>query len=506
MQPALATRGATPFYPTKTGKLTGQLSTLNKPVNLANSPAGTPGGYSPAVGTNPGMLGVSTPPKVILNGKETVSKGSPSVVAQQKTLNEANIKTQGYVPIAEDGFFGDKTKAAFQQYGFNTQTGQPNTPKTTTTSNTNTQNQTLIDPIDINERGPGQKYGTITSPPLPGESQADWEKRMAGGSNQNSSPQVGSASENAQTVLNSGQQTQNEIDAQKRLIELSQGASPEYTKNNEAYLQSIKDYNQSVQNQAGAMAGEAGRAIPLGFVQGRQQVLQSQYGAQQAGLGGLVSGMGSALGAANTQQGLQQGAAQSAYSGAQTQASRAQGAAGTVFGASLPGQISGSTRTYNPLDPTGTSTIESGVNNQSKYDMLSQYNTGTANLLKAKGIENQIASTLGSNADLNSQPISFLTNLNQYVSGQLGTVPQQLLAQQVNSYIQTLGLDPAAVVSIATQQKGTLAQLLKSLKNTATNNNEALKTTANNLPTTNSSSSDSTTEGNSTGYAHGGAF
>ena len=402
-------------------------------------------------GVNPGILpkdttmkGVSTPPVITVGNKSQIAKGNPSVVAQQKALNEANINTPGYVAIAEDGFYGDKTKAAFAQYGYNTQTGQPNTPKTQSSTGSTQSSST--------------SSGTTPETPKP------------------TTPQVGSTKENAQTVLNSGQMTTPEQTANQGLLNYGQGQeSPQVVEARKNLLEAQKQFAQQTSdiNQSGTWTSRA-----LGE-QGQANIKNS------AVLNALQGTLSSAL----SSQGQQIGALGTAQSGAQTQAGRATGTAGTVLSASLPGQISGSTRTYNPLDPTGTSTIESGVANQSKYDLLNQYNQGKVTIEQAKGIEGQIANTLLSNPDINNQPVSFLTNLNQFISGQLGSAPQQLLAQQVNSYIQTLKLDPAAVVSVATQQKGTLKQLLQSLRDTAVNNNEALKTTADGLSTTSGSSS-----------------
>lgn len=306
-------------------------------------------------------------------------------------------------------------------------------------------------------------------------------------------PQVGTTSQNAQTVLNSGNQTQNEQQTQAGLLAAGQ-KSPDQ----QAALNAV-EYGLGVQNNKNfgqyAEAGMLG-TDPQAYVnQANAPDLAGRASAEQ-GLAGQYTNLygtqaNAALNEANTIAGQGLSAAGSAYSGAQNQASRETGAAGTVLNASIPGQISGSARTYNPLDPagtTGTSGIITGANNQSISDLSTQYNNGLKTLTQASGIENQIANTLVSNPEINNQPLSLLTNLNQYLSGQLGTAPQQLLAQQVNSYIQTLGLDPASVVDIATQQKGTLKQLLSSLKDTATSNNNAIKTTRDNLVNTPSTS------------------
>lgn len=52
----------------------------------------------------------------------------PNVAKQQADLNAANQGKAGYVPLKVDGLLGPLTQGAIQKYGFNTQTGQPNTP------------------------------------------------------------------------------------------------------------------------------------------------------------------------------------------------------------------------------------------------------------------------------------------------------------------------------------------------------------------------------------------
>ena len=166
--------------------------------------------------------------------------------------------------------------------------------------------------------------------------------------------------------------------------------------------------------------------------------------------------------------------AQAYLSSAQTAAGRGLSASQGVLNASLP-QQQGLTTLYNPLDPNSANTSNNSIldratlmgNASAAQGFAQDYQSGVASLKAADTIENQITSTLSANPTLNANPVSFLTSLNQYLSGQLGSAPQQLLAQQVNSYINTLGLDPASVVQIASQQKGTLGQLLSSLRDTA---------------------------------------
>lgn len=329
-----------------------------------------------------------------------------------------------------------------------------------------------------------------------------------------SAPQVGTTLQNAQNVLNSGNQTPNESRFQTGILNAGQ-TTPDERAFQQQYVNSVRG------KQFGALAPYAESSMYAGKSPEEIQGLINapDLAGRSSADTGLYNQLGNAYGnaalagltAAQTSATRNLSANQSAYSGAQTQAGRATGTADTVLSASLPGQISGSTRTYNPLDPagtTGTNDIIQGQNNQSIADLTTQYNDGLKTINQAKGIEAQIANTLLNNPDINNQPLSLLTNLNQYLSGQVGSAPQQQLAQQVSNYIKTLGLDPASVVNIANQKKGTLAQLLGSLRDTAISNNEAIKTTRDSLGSSSSSSnsSGSTTGGTSEGSVSAGGY
>lgn len=55
-------------------------------------------------------------------------KYDEQIAKQQADLNTANQGKTGYVPLKVDGLNGPLTQTAVKQYGFNTQTGAPNTP------------------------------------------------------------------------------------------------------------------------------------------------------------------------------------------------------------------------------------------------------------------------------------------------------------------------------------------------------------------------------------------
>lgn len=224
-----------------------------------------------------------------------------------------------------------------------------------------------------------------------------------------------------------------------------------------------KQLAQSRMNEAQGLADNANNPIPLRFQQGRAQVLQNQYLQQQNALAGEYQGATSLVGSANTQQGLNQSGLISAA------------------GLAAPQGYGLTTQPYNPLTDTfggggtgGAIDRATQAGNISTAQSFAQdYNTGKAKLAAADGIQSQIVATLQNNPTLNNTPVSGLTNLNELLSGQISSGPQQLLSQQIAQYISTLGLDPASVTNIAHQQKGTLAQLLDSLRKTAETVNES---------------------------------
>ncbi len=199
---------------------------------------------------------------------------------------------------------------------------------------------------------------------------------------------------------------------------------------------------------------------------------------------------------AGNSQGLQaQSQEQSGYGTAANQAltgqSTAQGALGTAAGYMQPtsniilrdpttGEVIGDQNLETLAAKQGRlSGIESGASSAasalggSQAALTQAYQQGQAQLRAADNIEPQIVQTLISNPTLNSTPISALTNLNQWFSGQTSQPEQQVLAKQVASYITTLGMSPDEAAQIATQKGGTIGTLLKTLKDIAVAKNEA---------------------------------
>jgi hypothetical protein len=314
MQPqkigGLSYNGAIPkqSYPTSSGVIGGMSKPQTQPNQSYTTATGNVAGvYQPKDTT---MKGVSTPPTVNIGGKEQVMKGSPSVLAQQQALNK-----QG-AGLVEDGIAGRLTKDAIAKYGSNASTTKDTqTGNTTDTTKTETPKVETPAPLTTGGQAPG--------------------------------------------VLGTGNQTANEIETQKRLMELSQKGSPEYQQAYNNWNQLSNQYNQDLMGYNTNVAGLLSQpGVTKETAQGGSSTYQMVHG---AGLQAEATGVSNALGAmgqANTQQGLQNTAGQGAYNGAQTQAGRATTAGTSVLGAVAPMQVPYSNQVIQPgmLGSTGSST------------------------------------------------------------------------------------------------------------------------------------------------------
>lgn len=90
------------------------------------------------------------------------------------------------------------------------------------------------------------------------------------------------------------------------LANRSSQASSDYAAAKAAYDQINQQLQESRSNEAKSLALNASNPIPLEFQQGRGQILQSQYLAQQGALASQLQGASNVLGAANTQGQIQQ--------------------------------------------------------------------------------------------------------------------------------------------------------------------------------------------------------
>jgi len=433
-------------------------------------------------GTNSGMLNSAPTPtptpepsfaqqnvgstKVDISGNKTITpatKSNASVLAQQQALNK-----QG-AGLVEDGIAGPKTSAAIAKYGTAGSTPTPETPTPTPTPTPETPKPTA----------PQASTNPLT---------------------------------NAQNLLETGQQTDLE---RERLATLDATQSGDaYNKIEERIAQNLEQQKQLDINQAEQSKNLQTSGVDLSLATGQEGVLNRLAAAKRGALSSEGAGLSSQLGAANTRQGLLQSGASTGLNAAQTQASRAQNTAGSVFSAGLLTPASLYTSPFSALqgftEGNGSnSAIDRAVTAataQIAGAFTADYATGKAKLATADGVQRQIEQTITQNPGINNTPISFLTDINKYISGQLGSAPQQLLAQQVKQYLDTLGLDPATVTEIASQQKGTLGELLESLRTTAVNqveskNPQGLKPGGNTNPSgnINNSNSGNSTSGSSTG-------
>lgn len=224
----------------------------------------------------------------------------------------------------------------------------------------------------------------------------------------------------------------------------------------------------------GANAGAGYRTTgtsPIG--EGNANVIAQTTAAKQSA---ISAGQQAAL------QGLsqQQGAYSSAGGLAQGQQAQNIGALGNAGSLSQPATQFGvltDPQTGLPISRDGgiNSAIQGGIiqgKQGAAQSMEQAYQQGLANIRAADNIGPQIASTLLANPNLNQTPISAITNLNQWLSGQTSDPSQQQLATQVASYVKALGLTPEAAASIAVQKGATIGTLLKTLRDSVAASNE----------------------------------
>ena len=268
----------------------------------------------------------------------------------------------------------------------------------------------------------------------------------------------------------------------------------------------------------GARAGAGYRTTGTSPVaEGNAAVIAQTTAAQQQAVA-----QGANMELSGNAQGLQaQGQQQSGYASAAGQAlagqSTAQSALGSAAGYLQPtsniilrdpttGAVIGDQNLENLAAQQGKlSGIQSGASSAasalggSQAVLTQAYQQGQAQLRAADGIESQIAQTLISNPTLNNTPITALTDLNRWFSGQTSQPEQQALAKQVASYIAALGMSPEEATQIASQKGGTIGTLLKTLKDIAITKNEANNPANVTVPGSTSSGGSSNIEFNSNG-------
>ncbi len=313
---------------------------------------------------------------------------------------------------------------------------------------------------------------------------------------------------NANRVLNAGQQTQNENNLQQGVLQAGQ-TTPDERAFQDQYVKSVAG------KQFGALAPYAESGMYAGKTPEELQglITAPDLAGRSSADTGLYNTLGSAYGnaalaglsAAQTSAARNLSANSAAYSGAQNQASRGANTAGTIFSSGLVSPTAQGQAAFSPLNGyQGDSSGQFGnpndpataANVQTYKDYYTKYNAGLGGINAAAASEPSILNTL-SQFGLNNQPVAAIANLNELISGQTSDPGQQQLATQVSNYIKQLGIDPATAVNIAHQQQGTMIDLLNNLKNIATTNNNALKTTADSLKTSTSSGNGNTYTSNS---------
>ena len=167
--------------------------------------------------------------------------------------------------------------------------------------------------------------------------------------------------------------------------------------------------------------------------------------------------------------------------------------AGIESGASAVAGAGGNIEAQNAtsLGTAGVSGQASNINT-----MTQAYQTGKNQIAAAQNLVAPIDSLLKANPSLNSLPVSALTNLNLWFSGQTSKPEQQQLSSLVHNYITELGLSPEQATAIAGQKGGTIGTLLNTFMDNKVTTNEALNPTNANKP---SNTSTTNTSGSSRG-------
>lgn len=263
-------------------------------------------------------------------------------------------------------------------------------------------------------------------------------------------PKVGTPTQNAQNVLNTGEPTQAEKTATERLYQSGQATPLE-----QGYINRVMEA-QKMQN-AGALGQYADASMyanksPEELYQGL--ITAPDLAARGVGNAGLYNTFGDIYGSAATQgllaantianRGLS--AAQSGLSGAQTQAQRAQSGAGTVLTSGLLGTVAPGQVPFSPF--TGeqgqlTGTQEGGLFGagaiQGQIALGQQYPALVSAHTQAQSIEGQIENYLTQNPTLNPSNLTDVNKIAQWLlSGKLGDPKYQTLANYLNEYISTL--------------------------------------------------------------------
>lgn len=361
-------------------------------------------------------------------------------------------------------------------------------------SNPNTQTpdqKTGVANIIANLKGNSNPAGTVTppapippvtpaTPPAPGSAFNNTVNAGVGAS----AGSYGQGTSNANTGTGISANAVNNPNpniqtSQAGLLSVAANESPEVIKAREALttFQKENPYMLAAQNNPNVAADIAsGRSSLLGQTFGKEeQALETGVTNALAGQGQQITAGTNAGSQALTQQGNAITAGGNIAGTGTTQ--QGQGISGIN---SAAGHLQPLPNTPYAIDPTtgqpiGGGNVNNAIINSQNYQTVAQrtqaYNQGLSSIAAADNLEPQIVKTISEN-NLNNTPVSAITNLQQWFSGQSSDPAQQQLSQQVATYIQALGIDPATATNIAAQQRGTLGQLLKTLRQSAVAKNE----------------------------------
>lgn len=439
MSYAIQSKGATPNNSSTLSSINGFLNKnlgvpipKTQPNQVPTSGMNSSNASMVPQGTNAGMLN-KTPPKpdttytatTTTNGKGGVStKPTPnkSVLEQQRSLNQANKNTPGYVPLVEDGLAGPKTQAAVEKYGFNTQTGQPNTPKTTPSTTPTSSNAGMV---------PETPKPTTYTPPDLGVNGISQGGLIGNAVGQSQTPNT------------------NATIAAENLNALGLGG------NNSPEVESaIKDLEELQKKYAGNTTNIAGTAGFLTQQGGTQALQNSQYatllGAAQSRLANALAQQGQRINASsaagglgNTTQGLQQSALSTAISANQPQ-----------FPGYGSAQYNPSSNTYGTVGggqygsgPAAASNIQSVQQAQTGINTIDQSSTAVNNDFSAALNYAQSAGLSGSTGII----AGIQRKISEGVLTNSALVGFNQAIASLNSKLQALGEDPIDP-NTATQQ------------------------------------------------------
>lgn len=254
-------------------------------------------------------------------------------------------------------------------------------------------------------------------------------------------PQVGTPTNNAQNVLNAGNQTSNEQSTQQGLLQSGQMTPWETAAaNNVITAKGIQNFGQfapyaEASMHAGDNAGQLGNLITAPDLAGRSAADSALYN-QFSNLYGTQANAG--LIAAQTAAGRNLTANQNAYSGSQNQANRGLTGAENVLSASLPTQSSPTNVPFSPLtgnygmpasNAYGTGGLAGVGGLLQQQQQGADVQTMSSALNQTSGLINKAKSDIKT-AGFNPSPVALGNYLTQWLNGQ--AIPDHQYANVVN--------------------------------------------------------------------------